>query len=157
MDIFGLLPTFVKMYIHILSKKYRFCMYILGLYVHFVATLPTFCPSFPQKVGRICTYKMVFCTYKIKQKVPFCTYKLPKIDVLYVHFGFVCTFCGQKPTFFFYLIMIKSLYILYRFGEKSGFPGRNVHTRYFCTYKRCIYDRKAVCYNKTSMNHYKGD
>ena len=27
--------------------------------------------------------------------------------------------------------MIKSLYILYRFGEKSGFPGRFVHTRYF--------------------------
>ena len=86
----------------------------------------------------------------VHQKGVLYTQNQAKIDILYtqttknrhfgVHFGFWCTFCGQKPTFFFYLIMIKSLYILYRFGEKSGFLGRFVHTRYFCTYKLCVYD-----------------
>ena len=67
-----------------------------------------------------------------------------KMPFLYVHFVFVCTFCGQKPTFFFYLIMIKSLYILYRFGEKMGFWADLYIQGIFCTYKLCIYDRKVV-------------
>lgn len=78
-----------------------------------------------------------------------------KIDILYtqttknrhfgVHFGFWCTFCGQKPTFFFYLIMIKSLYILYRFGEKKWVSGQ------ICTHKVFLYIQTVCLRPKSSM------
>ena len=85
--------------------KCLFLVYILGFGVHFVATLPTFCPSFLQKVGRICTHKMVFCTHKIEEK----SVNLMDFGLIFGIFDcFVCTngvcvYILWPKTHFFFL------------------------------------------------------